>query len=531
MENNKILNQNWVEKYKPQHIKDIIKNKYRIKDIIEWLDNYEINKKIYLENPKKRRKIKIPDIVSEGENNNRKTDGDLNSTIIAETIDYTDFDDNEKIQDDIDKEFQNKHNKNKSLGEHHSCMIVLGDHGVGKTCTVMSILNDKGYNIQIINLNTIGTIKKIDDYVEKLLKGIHILNHLIDNTSLKVAIVIDEIESITSQIEKKFICDLLKLNEKNWYKPIIFISNNKHNKIISALKMNSKNIYFDQPTKDHLMELLVRICCKEKIKLEDEKVADKIINHSQKDFRRLLFSLQDVKNNYNENISNDIIDEYCKISKKKDIDIDIYKATSMLLIKYNNIDECIKLYESEKVIIPLMIHQNYIKCLTTFYKNKAQSFKIANDIAKSIAIGDNIENYIYNEQIWDMKDAHCYFTCIFPSFKLTNEKMFVTEEKVRNILEFPYDLNRTSIKKINKKNVINSNMCLKNFEIKDFLCANKLIKKLLEDGKIEECANLFNGYSATVENIESILKIDKINETKINLPSQIKKKLKMFLTK
>jgi hypothetical protein len=92
------------------------------------------------------------------------------------------------------------------------------------------------------------------------------------------------------------------------------------------------------------------------------------------------------------------------------------------------------------------------------------------------------------------------------------------------------DLNRTSIRKINRRNVVNANACLKNFEIKDFIFANELIRNLIADGKYEECAELFNGYNATVENIESILKIDKINEAKSILPTTVKKKLAKLLS-
>ena len=68
-------------------------------------------------------------------------------------------------------------------------------------------------------------------------------------------------------------------------------------------------------------------------------------------------------------------------------------------------------------------------------------------------------------------------------------------------------------------------------EIKDFIFANRLIRQMIADEKIEECAGLFSKYGAKVENIESILKIDKKNETKTVIPTQIKKKLTQLLAK
>ena len=47
--------------------------------------------------------------------------------------------------------------------------------------------------------------------------------------------------------------------------------------------------------------------------------------------------------------------------KKKELDFDLYKATDKMLTDYIDIDTCIELYETEKVLMPLMIHENYHK--------------------------------------------------------------------------------------------------------------------------------------------------------------------------
>jgi hypothetical protein len=257
-------------------------------------------------------------------------------------------------------------------------------------------------------------------------------------------------------------------------------------------------------------------------------VANKIIEHSQKDYRRLLFILQDLKLNYKKDISQKIVDEYIVLSKKKDVDVDIYNATASLMMKYQSVDECARIYESEKVIMPLMMDQNYIKCLNT-WGTSGKHYELASDIALSIAQGDLIENYIYSDQNWDMQDVHGFFTCVNPSFMMSNAKLNTCEEEVRAQMDFPLDLNKTSIKKINNKNVTNSRGCLKNFEISDFIYANKLIKKLIDDERADECATILKGYGAKVENVESMLKIDKINETKTTLASSVKKKFTQIL--
>jgi len=504
-------NLSWAEKYKPKHIKDIKGNVYQVNAISKWLDNYDKNKKEQLTNPKRKKKIKIDIKVLEEIDENDGDDADADAEVLVES---------EPEEIIVGK-------KGNVDGE-CSCMIILGDHGVGKTCNVLAILNDMKYDTQVVNLSKIGLTKNVNEYVKKIMKGTNIYNRILGNVERKSAIVIDEIEAITSPAEKQFIVAVLKLNEKNWHCPVIFISNNKHNKIISTLKQNSKNIYFNQPIDESLWYTVMEVCTKENMCLENEQVVKKIMEHSQRDFRRLLFVLQDLKTLYKTDITLDIMAEYCALSKKKDTDIDIFKATASMMVNYQGIDECIRLYEGEKVIIPLMMHQNYIDYITPYAK-KDSSFELVTNIAKSIAKGDVIENYIYSDQNWDMQEVHGFFTCVAPSFKLSDQKYGVVEERVRRIVKFPHDLNRTSIKKINKKNVVNSNNCLKNFEIGDFICANKLIKQMIADDRIGECAGLFKDYGAKVENIESILKIEKINETKTSLPTQVKKKFSQIL--
>jgi hypothetical protein len=265
---------------------------------------------------------------------------------------------------------------------------------------------------------------------------------------------------------------------------------------------------------------------------KSEKIAGTIIEHCQKDFRRLLSILQDLQINYGKkNLDQEDVEEYCRLSKRKDTDVHIYKAAADMILNYQSIDECLRLYEGEKVIIPLVMHQNYIKCINNYLPNGNKAFGLAHEIAGSIATGDLIENYIYSDQNWDMQEVHGFLTCANPSFKLSSEKLNANGEHLSQSLNFPIDLNRTSIKRINHRNVVNSNMCLKNLEIKDFIYANRLIRRLIHDDKLEDCANLFDKYGAKVENIESVLKIDKINETKTVIPTQIKKKLTQLLSK
>jgi hypothetical protein len=343
----------------------------------------------------------------------------------------------------------------------------------------------------------------------------------------KLAIVIDEVESITSLTSKNSIYAMLKLNDEKMLCPIFFISNNKHNKLLSDIKKTSYEIKIRQPNNFNLIKLMNKILKKENIKINNsDYVLNKILDYTQKDYRRLILILRDLKYIYNNKIiNNKMIDEYYKMSQKKDEDFDLFKATNFLLQKYNCIEDCIRYYETEKVLLPLMIHQNYLECIDNKFDNDKR-FHIASKVSELLSEGDIIENYIYGDQSWDINEVHSYYTCVATSYLLSNSK---NEKKIN--LNFPTDLNKASISKINKKNILNADKCFTNKNINDYIYINLIIRNLIEENKHNECINILKKYNANLSNIESLLKVDKIKSSKTNLSTKQKKELQFYLNK
>jgi hypothetical protein len=75
----------------------------------------------------------------------------------------------------------------------------------------------------------------------------------------------------------------------------------------------------------------------------------------------------------------------------KEIDYGLFDAGHKLFFGYDNIDNTIRIFETEKTVIPLMIQQHYIDYL------KNGSIDLLNKISKSIAFGDIIENQVIEQ--------------------------------------------------------------------------------------------------------------------------------------
>ena len=517
-------------KYKPQKIADIAGNKKAIHAIMTWLNSFEGSKKTVLSNQTKTKKKKPTKIVKK----KIQEDELYNENDEVEHVESDKEDDKnpEEYYENMEELYSSSSFKG-SKNTPKSCLLLTGNHGVGKTSSVHAILNELGYTIQIINFSKIKTGKNIKDVIERITNSSNILNIMDGKQDNKNAVVVDELESLTSSTEKNCISALIKHNDIHWYCPIIFISNNQHNKLLSDIKKNSFEVRFWQPFPQDMIDILKTIATKEGISLRTPQVALRIIDHSQRDFRRLIFILQDLKYAFGkEPISMNMVEEYCITSKKKDVDFDLFNATGLLLHSYTGIDDCMRYYETEKVLLPLMIHQNYIKSiqeailLEKIEGDTPDIFKKIITISELLSKGDVVENYIYGDQNWDMHEVHGYYTCVAPSFILSD----INSVNGSVQLDFPMDLNRTSIMKINRKNIINANKCLENMNIYDYIYINQIVRKLLAEGKNNECMRLFDGYGIKLEHIESLLKIDKIQSSKTNLAPKQKKDLQSYLS-
>jgi hypothetical protein len=487
----------WKNKYTPLKIEDIDINKAPLHQIIKWLDEFDKNKELYFMNNK---------------NNKRQKNIDTDDLHI-DIDDEIDIDDN---NDDLIIPKKNNNSINKS------CMIVTGNHGIGKSSFVVSILNSLNYEICKINFIKINNIKNINEFIQKTIFGTSIYDKIDNKNNKKKIILIDNLECISSNNEKNLIKIITKLNDIKWYVPIIFISNNEHNKLIYFVKKNAYEVQIYNPSYEIMENICCKICLEENINLVNEKVIKKIIDYSHNDIRSLINILQSIKTIYGEKyFSCNDFENFIKTCKMKDIDYHIFDGAQKLFFGYDNIDNVIRLFETEKTAIPLMIQQYYIDYMSN-------NIDVTNKISNSLSIGDMLEEYIYENNIYDIRDIQSYFQCVYPSFILTNKlnPKKIDYTQFNCYFKYPSDLNKTSIRHINyTKNICPSNKVFKNMNINDYVYINNIIRNLINSNSYELCNDFFDKYDCSISTFESLLKIDKINGVKYAITTKTKKKI------
>jgi hypothetical protein len=504
------------ERYAPKSKKYIIGCDKEVNEIDSWITKFNKNRKDFHERKSKKK--------TTSKRRKKSTKKELNNNVEVEN------------SIDIEKDISLSNRKNPNLC---SCLIVTGDHGCGKSSIVKAILNGKKYIIKQINFTKTLNVKRIDDFVNNLMFS----KNVYGDKERKVAILVDEIESVSTPKEKKIILSLIEKNNDTWALPIIFISNRNHKKMINVVKKESYIVNIPSPSTKELTKLLSYIALREKMKFQDESILIDLVKNSQNDYRRLIISLQELKRNYgNQKITRDLLNQYLMYSDTKDVDATIHENTNKLFSKYDGISGALKIFESDKINMPLMSQQNHFMTLTKYIENKDDTIDISSRITESISNGDIVDNYIYSEQNWELQPVHGFYTCVVPSYFINNNidtsklvedssKLVYNHEKKHHEsvykTDYPKDLNRTSTKKINYKNVKFANNYFSGMEIDDYIYCIKIVKNLLLEDRLDECKKILESYGATNDAIRKLLSIDKINGTKKDIPKDMEKKIKI----
>lgn len=449
----------WLNKYRPSTISDLITNRKAVNEVCEWLSTYYKKKQAVL-----------------------------------------------KMMDQAGK--TNKKVNKKDLFK--SCMLLTGNHGVGKSVTVDVIAKHLGYEVKRLNVSLFKSGKNLEDIIAKIVTDNNIQSLISSQTKRRKIIVVDELESITSRIEKNSIASLQKLNDTKFYCPIIFISNDNHKKLISNIEKASYSVKLFKPYDSDMKRILIRIAEDEKIKFDNVNIVNYVVTMAQGDVRRLILILYDIKSAYHSCvITKERLIEYKKTTNIKDTDLSLYQATDKILYNYKSINQVLRLYESNKVILPLMVQQNYVPYIV----DNSDDIELMYKISDLLSYGDVIEQHIYSGQNWNLQDIHGIYTCALPSYYL-NTRMPDDTMDIKAV--FAKDLHKTSIRSINKKNITKSATYLNNMSVTDYLYLSKIIRHHIKKSDKESVIAMLSQSGLRVDSgtIDTILKIDKIDNYK-----------------
>lgn len=421
-------------------------------------------------------------------------------------------------------------------------LLIHGESGIGKTYFIESHLSNK------LKLKPL-TNDKIDELMdEKPSNYSSFLSLFFDVITLddldnkKKIMVINEKTLYNfekcSKIIIKLIDDSIKLNY-----PIVIIIDSEHKKLISNLEKKAITIRFNKPSNDEVKKILNMILIKNNISDKinprnkgriSNTLNNKICELSNNNLNKVLVLINNLINNYCEFIDdskvitkNSFI-EFLKDTVENNNKNNIYVSNYKLLTKYESIEQAMELYNNDNIDNPLIMEESYSQKIIA-YENANGTIEPIKDIVirltKSFTYSNLIDTYIYNSQQWtNLKRIYGYFSCVLPSYLLSKIEIDYSPN-----VKFLSDMNKTSIQKINTKQIFN---VYENFDIINidyYIYIGNYIKSIISqcsEGKkdnhyyllIKKFNEFVKYYRINQSTIERLLKINKLDlvQFKIN---------------
>lgn len=266
--------------------------------------------------------------------------------------------------------------------------LVSGPPGVGKTTAANVISKQYGYEVIEFNASCVRNKSSLREQIGRYM-GLKCVR------GNKRVIIMDEVDGMTS--DRGGISELINII-KNTKEPIICICNDSRHIKMKSLANNCMDIRFSRLNAVTVFNRVKSIVIREGMSIPDNHIREIIIKCSN-DLRYVLNTISTWRLR--------IKDVY-----EKNVRLDIYELAREIF-KNKKVNEKIDIYFEDYDMIPLFVHENYIK---TRMKPGSNCIKELFEAADSISYGDVVDASIHgSRQEWSLMPCHALYSCVFPT--------------------------------------------------------------------------------------------------------------------
>lgn len=344
--------------------------------------------------------------------------------------------------------------KKQSASGAKKAVLLSGPPGIGKTTS--SIVVCKMLGFQTTEVNASDSRGKADSKIEKGVRGstANSIKELVSNVALsnnmnqskhpKSVLIMDEVDGMSGG-DRGGVADLIA-SIKISKIPIICICNDRYSQKLKSLVNYCDLLNFRKPTKQQMAKRLMQIAKSEGLQANEvtlEELADRVNG----DIRMALNQLQYMSLSMSAIKYDDIRQRL--LSSSKDEDISPFKAVDKLFGFDGGklrMDERIDLSMSDPDLVPLIVQENYINYSPSSGGKDESGIKRMNLIARaaeSIADGDIVNVQIRKYRQWQLSQFGSLASCIIPAGLLHGKRETLTQGE-RNFNRFSGWLGKNS---------------------------------------------------------------------------------------
>ena len=332
-------------------------------------------------------------------------------------------------------------------------MFIYGDIGTGKFNFLKENLG-KTYKINSFTYIDFLYSKKIAETIKRINNFNNVLFMMTKQN--KPIIVVKEMEFIKTKTIKNILKDLnvknIKKNPNKIKVPIILLGSGKCIKTIKDLTDVCKIVKYEKDEQTEIERTVDEILSNENIEVEQE-VKDYIISKCD-NYNKIKMIIDFIKN-YKTKSSNII--KYSSVKKilgllinNIDYNTELYENVKEILTNPVAVEDIFNFYYLEKILLPLLIHENYKTYITKNIKKQKDLKKCIRMIADNLMKGDIINEFIFQNHIWNIQDLYAILNCQYTSY-LMNKKFATKKKKTLLKLNYTKILTKNSILFLNFK--------------------------------------------------------------------------------
>ena len=427
-------------------------------------------------------------------------------------------------------------NKKKNKKDMTNILLLYGDDEIQKNIIINTAFNNLNqYKLCYIKQTELDLLLKNNNYTIFLYQYFNQLTFDIDDK--QKIMIINQNNIYNFHNYKEVIKEIVNCNN-NIY-PIILVLDSSHSKLLNILKKKTFHISINSlTTKEITSYIKYKFKSNNIIDKTQNKIIDLIIELSNYNLNKVNTLLYDLLNTYCEDniITIKNMEEFKKDSIMNNNKDSLIQTNYKLLTKFNGLNESYELFNHDKTNNPLVMEEQYMNKIIQYendYKNDKIKMKYLNKItlklSKCFVYSNLYDTYIFNYQKWDLNKIYGFFSCILPSYYLT---LLETKYPFKPFIKYPIDMNKSSIQRINTKQIDTIYENINLIDITYYIYLNELIYYLITKSsqnsininriKITKITkDLIKTYNLNIQLIEKILKINKLSNNELKLSKKM----------